>query len=60
MDNHSLAVFLAHSVELESEAGERYGELADVMEAHRNLPVAEFFRRIAQFLGMRFQIVHGP
>jgi rubrerythrin len=46
MTTSELATFLAHSVELESEAGERYGELADVMEAHRNLPVAEFFRRM--------------
>ena len=41
-----LARFLAHSMELESEAGERYGELADAMETHRNLAVADFFRRM--------------
>ena len=44
ISNPTLATFLAHSTELESEAGERYGELADVMETHRNLSVAEFFR----------------
>ena len=46
MSNPTLARFLAHSVELESEAGERYGELADIMEAHGNHPVADFFRRM--------------
>ena len=46
--NPALALFLAHSSELESEAGDRYEELAEVMEAHRNLPVAEFFRRMAR------------
>ncbi len=42
-----LANFLAHSLELESEARERYAELADSMDAHHNRPVAEFFRRMA-------------
>lgn len=42
----TLATFLAHSTELESEAGERYGELADAMETHRNHEVAAFFRRM--------------
>jgi rubrerythrin len=46
MGNTNLAMFLAHSVELESEAGERYGELADAMEEHRNQEVAAFFRRM--------------
>jgi rubrerythrin len=47
MTNRKLAEFLAHSVELESEAQERYGELADSLEAHHNLPVAQFFQRMA-------------
>ena len=42
-----LANFLAHSLELESEARERYAELADSMDAHHNRPVADFFRRMA-------------
>ena len=42
-----LANFLAHSLELESEARQRYDELAESMAGHRNLPVAEFFRRMA-------------
>ena len=45
--NSELANFLAHSLELESEARERYAELADSMDAHHNRPVAEFFRRMA-------------
>lgn len=43
-----LATFLAHSVELESEARERYEELADAMAQHHNDEVAGFFRRMAQ------------
>jgi rubrerythrin len=42
-----LANFLAHSLELESEARERYGELAESMDVHHNRPVADFFRRMA-------------
>lgn len=45
--NTQLAAFLAHSLELESEARERYGELADSMDVHHNRPVADFFRRMA-------------
>jgi hypothetical protein len=43
MKNPALAEFLAHSVELESEAQDRYGELADAMEGHHNREVAAFF-----------------
>jgi len=43
----ALANFLAHSLELESEARERFGELADAMATHHNWPVADFFRRMA-------------
>ncbi len=48
MMNEQLAEFLAHSVELESEARERYAELADTMAAHNNQPVSAFFRRMAE------------
>lgn len=48
MENKELAEFLAHSVELESEARDRYEELADVMTAHHNHKVASFFRRMVQ------------
>lgn len=42
-----LDIFLAHSVELESEARERYLELAESMTAHNNTAVAAFFQRMA-------------
>ena len=48
MANTELAIFLAHSVELETEAKERYEELADTMAGHHNLAVANFFQRMAQ------------
>ena len=47
MTNTELARFLAHSIELESEARERYEELADSMEQHHNRDVAAFFLRMA-------------
>jgi len=43
-----LATFLAHSVELESEALERYQELAESMAQHHNDDVAQFFLRMAR------------
>jgi rubrerythrin len=45
----SLPEFLAHAVALEYEAAERYLELADMMEAHRNDEVATLFRDMARF-----------
>ena len=48
MANDELMQFLAHSVELESEARERYLELADAMTAHHNQAVADFFARMAR------------
>lgn len=45
--HEALAEFLAHSLELEGEARERYSELADAISRHHNWPVAEFFRRMA-------------
>ena len=48
MTEMKLADFYAHSVELESEARDRYGELADSMETHHNHEVAAFFRRMEQ------------
>ena len=47
MANKELAEFLAHSLELESEALERYEELADAMTIHHNDKVAQFFLRMA-------------
>jgi rubrerythrin len=46
--NEQLALFLAHSLELESEAGERYRELEEVMRGHNNIAVADFFLRMAR------------
>lgn len=48
MANEQLMQFLAHSVELESEARERYLELADAMTGHHNQAVADFFARMAR------------
>ena len=42
--NYDLPEFLAHAIALEHEAAERYLELADMMEAHRNDPVSALFR----------------
>jgi rubrerythrin len=42
--SYSLPEFLAHAIALEDEAAERYLELADMMEAHRNDDVASIFR----------------
>jgi rubrerythrin len=48
MSNTHLEEFLAHSVELESEARERYLELAQSMAEHHNAEVADFFGRMAE------------
>ncbi len=48
MSSMNLAEFFAHSVELESEAHDRYEELADAMENHHNREVSAFFRRMAE------------
>lgn len=47
MADKELAEFLAHSLELESEARDRYEELADAMTIHHNGEVAQFFLRMA-------------
>ncbi len=48
MSNKHLEEFLAHSLELESEARERYLELAEAMAEHHNAEVSEFFARMAE------------
>ncbi len=48
MSNESLALFLAHSIELESEAKNRYQELSETMATHHNDEVAQFFARMAR------------
>ena len=48
----ALPEFLAHAVALEQEAAERYLELADMMEAHRNDAVSSVFRSMNRFSQM--------
>jgi rubrerythrin len=45
---NSLGVLLAHALAMETDAAERYGELADQMEMHRKAGVAGIFRRLAK------------
>ncbi|MBK9133542.1 MAG: ferritin family protein [Betaproteobacteria bacterium] len=47
--DYTLAQFLAHAIALEREAAERYLELADMMEAHRNDEVASLFRDMVRY-----------
>jgi len=44
----SVEEFLAHACTMETEVAERYGEMADSMEVHNNLEVAELVRRLSQ------------
>ena len=44
----TLPELLAHALAMETEAAERYGELADQMETHRKPAVAAIFRRLEQ------------
>lgn len=50
--NYTLPEFLAHAIALEHEAAERYLELADMMEAHRNDPVSQLFRDMVRYSRM--------
>ena len=43
---NTLPELLAHALAMETEATERYGELADQMEMHRKAKVAAIFRRL--------------
>lgn len=49
MDDYTLPQFLAHAIALELEAAERYHELADMMEAHRNDEVSALFRDMSRY-----------
>lgn len=51
--SYTLLEFLAHAINMEQEAADRYLELADMMEAHRNDAVATLFRDMS-----RFSILH--
>ena len=48
-DIETLEDFLSHAVALEWESVDRYTELADVMEVHNNLAIAQLFRQFAEF-----------
>jgi rubrerythrin len=50
--SYTLPEFLAHAIALENEAAERYLELADMMEAHRNDEVSALFRDMVRFSQM--------
>jgi rubrerythrin len=50
--SYALPEFLAHAVALEQEAADRYLELADMMEAHRNDDVSAVFRDMTRFSEM--------
>ncbi|MGD0186045.1 MAG: ferritin family protein [Roseiarcus sp.] len=47
----SVAEFFAQALAIEEEAAERYGLLADQMEAHHNKEIAAIFRRMASVEG---------
>lgn len=49
--------FLAHAVEVESEAMTRYEELADVLLVHNNPEVAGFFAQMAQEASLHLEEV---
>ena len=46
-DISSVAEFLAHAVEMETESAQRYRELAENMDVHNNSEVTVLFRRLA-------------
>jgi propionate CoA-transferase len=46
---YTLPEFLAHAIALESEAADRYLELADMMESHRGSTVSTLFRDMVRF-----------
>ena len=49
---YTLAEFLAHAIAMEQEAADRYLELADMMEAHRNDAVSTVFRDMCRYSEM--------
>ena len=54
----TLEEFLVHALELEEASQEHYEELADSMEVHNNLAVAELFRKLANYSRLHAQEVH--
>lgn len=47
----TVEAFMAQAVAMELDAAQRYAELADTMETHNNLEVAELFRKMAVIEG---------
>jgi rubrerythrin len=54
----TLEEFLVHAMELEEASQEHYEELADSMEVHNNLEVAELFRKLANYSRLHAEEVH--
>jgi rubrerythrin len=50
--SYALPEFLAHAIAMEQEAADRYLELADMMEAHRNDAVSQVFRDMCRYSEM--------
>jgi rubrerythrin len=57
--SYTMPEFLAHAIALENEAAERYLELADMMEAHRNDAVSALFREMVRFSQMHRDEITG-
>jgi rubrerythrin len=51
--------FLVHALELEEASSDHYDELADSMEIHNNLSVAELFRKLGDFSRQHAKEVHA-
>jgi len=49
---------LAYSLALETEAVDRYNDLADQMEMHHNYDVADLFRKLAKIEGLHIENVN--
>ena len=58
MNIENLEEFLVHAMELEEASQEHYEELADSMEVHNNLAVAELFRKLADYSQQHAKEVH--
>jgi len=48
---------LAYSLALETEAVDRFNDLADQMEIHHNYEVADLFRKLARIEGLHIENV---
>ena len=56
---YTLPEFLAHAIAMEQEAADRYLELADMMEAHRNDGVAKVFRDMVHFSNLHRESIEA-